>query len=121
MNKKNVEILTEKTILYMGIPIKMTGYGYICEAVYMTLENRETVPSITKEIYPVIAKKNRVSTGSVEKCIRHAIEHAWDSDNAPIREFLYEHAAGRSERRPTNSEFISLLAWKIGIESDKFI
>ena len=118
MNDRRKAILTENAILYMGIPIKMAGYGYICEAVAMAMDDGSRVPAITKEVYPVIAKKNGVTPSSVEKCIRQAIEHAWKNDKIVMRDFLYENIAVRVDRRPTNSEFIALLIRKINLESE---
>ena len=113
--------MVSRKVLTLGIPINSCGYKYICQAIILAMEDWDVIYAITKEIYPQIAKVNGVSPESVEKAIRLAVHAACKRNNDSIRSVLMDHALPDDDYRITNSEFIGLLAWKIGLErSGKF-
>lgn len=87
-----------KSILEEGIPISLKGYNYIFDAVNLSLSNPDILKALTKELYPFIANKNNSTSVAVERAIRNSISKAW----------IYKQG-----KRPTNSEFLSLLSHKI--------
>lgn len=116
-----LECMISRRVLILGIPINTCGYKYICQATIMAMENWDVIYAITKEVYPQIAKLNGVSPESVEKAMRLAIHAACKKNSDSLRAVLMGHTIPKDDHRLTNSEFIGLLAWKIGIErSGKF-
>lgn len=102
------EAETIQTILRkMGVSPNLKGYGYLIDAINYILESKETTVSITKHIYPFIAKKYSSSTAKIERSIRHAIETAWKTGN----EDIFEHYLGfMPTKKPTNSQFVTAVA-----------
>lgn len=91
----------------MGVSPNLKGYGYLIDAINYILESKETTVSITKHIYPFIAKKYSSSTAKIERSIRHAIETAWKTGN----EDIFEHYLGfMPTKKPTNSQFVTAVA-----------
>jgi len=102
----------EQCLLGVGVPAKLKGYRYIVSAVEEVIREPEMIYGITKILYPEIAKKHQSTSIRVEKAIRHAIEVAWARcDEDRVKKYLGDYQ--RSGKRPTNSEFIALVAQKI--------
>ncbi len=105
-----------KMIREIGIPAHIKGYQYIREGIMMSVKEPEILNYITKFLYPTIAKKYQTTTSSVERAIRHAIEVAWNRGKIEMMEDLFGHNVGCGKGKPTNSEFIALIADKFRLE-----
>ena len=105
-----------KMIREIGIPAHIKGYQYIREGIMMSVKEPETLNYITKYLYPTIAKKYRTTTSSVERAIRHAIEVAWNRGKLDAMEELFGYSVNSGKGKPTNSEFIALIADKFRLE-----
>lgn len=100
----------------IGIPAHIKGYQYIREAIMMTVNDINLLNYITKLLYPTIAKKYKTTSSSVERAIRHAIEVAWNRGRIDVLEELFGYTVSAGKGKPTNSEFIALLADKLRLE-----
>jgi len=105
-----------KMIREIGIPAHIKGYQYIREGIMMSVKDPEILNYITKFLYPTIAKKYRTTTSSVERAIRHAIEVAWNRGKMEAMEELFGYSVNSGKGKPTNSEFIALIADKFRLE-----
>lgn len=105
-----------KMIRQISIPAHIKGYHYLRECVIMSVKNPEILNYITKLLYPTIAKKHHTTTSSVERAIRHAIEIAWNRGKLDTLEDLFGYSVNSGKGKPTNSEFIALLADKFRLE-----
>lgn len=105
-----------KLIREIGIPAHIKGYQYIREGIIMSVKDPEMLNYITKFLYPTIAQEYRTTTSSVERAIRHAIEVAWDRGKLDSMEELFGYNVNSGKGKPTNSEFIALLADKFRLE-----
>ena len=100
----------------IGIPAHIKGYQYIREGIIMSVKDPEMLNYITKFLYPTIASKYKTTTSSVERAIRHAIEVAWNRGKLDSMEELFGYNVNSGKGKPTNSEFIALLADKFRLE-----
>lgn len=98
-----------------GIQPHMKGYQYIKEAIWMGIEEIEALNAFTKWIYPAIAKKYQTSGASVERAMRHAIQSAWNKNQASESSAMFRYSR---RKKPTNSEFVSALVHHLKIERD---
>lgn len=105
-----------KMIREIGIPAHIKGYQYIREGIMMSVKDPEILNYITKFLYPTIAKKYHTTTSSVERAIRHAIEVAWNRGKMDAMEELFGYNVNSGKGKPTNSEFIALIADKFRLE-----
>ena len=103
-------------IQQMGVPAHIKGYQYIRDAIAMVIEDMDTINSITKLLYPTVAKHYNTTASRVERAIRHAIEVAWDRGNPDVLNDLFGYTILGSKGKPTNSEFIALIADKIRLD-----
>lgn len=103
-------------MLDLGVPAHLRGYRYLREAVLMSMDDMELVGSVTKLLYPEIAKKFRVTDQKVERGIRNAIEVSWDRGNKETFQDLFGYSAEDGRSRPTNSEYIARLADKVRLD-----
>lgn len=97
----------------IGVPAHIKGYQYLREAIMMSVEDPEMLNSITKILYPSIAKKYQTTPSRVERAIRHAIEVAWSRGKMETLDSLFGYTINIGKGKPTNSEFIALIADKI--------
>jgi len=100
----------------IGVPAHIKGYQYLREAIMMSVEDVEMLGSITKVLYPTIAKKYQTTSSRVERAIRHAIEVAWSRGRMETLEALFGYTINMGKGKPTNSEFIALIADKIRLQ-----
>ena len=103
----------------VGVPAHIKGYQYLRDAIIMVIEEPEMLNSITKILYPTIAKRNQTTPSRVERAIRHAIEVAWSRGNMDIINSLFSYTVSTGKGKPTNSEFIALIADKIRLQYKK--
>ena len=100
----------------LGIPAHIKGYQYIREGIIMSINDMNILNYITKLLYPNIAKKYKTTSSSVERAIRHAIEVAWSRGKIEVIEEMFGYTVSAGKGKPTNSEFIALIADKLRIE-----
>lgn len=97
----------------IGVPAHIKGYQYLREAISMSVEDATMINAITKILYPTIAKKFQTTSSRVERAIRHAIEVAWSRGKMETLDALFGYTVDNGKGKPTNSEFIALIADKI--------
>lgn len=105
-----------KEMLDMGVPAHLNGFRYLREAVMMCLDDMEVVSSVTKLLYPELAKKFKTTDQKVERAIRNAIEVSWERGNEETFEELFGYTCADGRVRPTNSEYIARIADAIQLE-----
>jgi len=108
-----LEIYIAKIMLDMGVPAHLKGYHYLREAIMLSARNMELVSSVTKLLYPTIAKHFKTTDQKVERAIRNAIEVSWVRGNTDSFEEVFGYSALQGKKRPTNSEYISHIADKL--------
>ncbi len=116
---KGVNISVEVTSMMhqLGIPAHVKGYQYIRDAILMVIEDVSLLGAVTKELYPAIAKKYNTAPSRVERGIRHAIELAWERGHMETLKRIFGYSMNIERQKPTNSEFIALLADKLRVMS----
>ncbi len=113
---KNLDASITSIIHEIGVPAHIKGYLYLREAISMVYNDIELLGSITKVLYPDIAKKFNTTASRVERAIRHAIEVAWSRGNIDSISSLFGYTVSMSKAKPTNSEFIAMVADKLRLE-----
>lgn len=108
--ERNVEQMISEMMLDMGIPAHLKGYHYMRTAVLLAVEDMKVVGSVTKLLYPEIAKRYNTTDGKVERAIRNAIEISWERGNRQTFEELFGYCMESGQGRPTNSEYIAAIA-----------
>ena len=106
----DLEAQVTKIIHQIGVPAHIKGYQYLRTAILMTIEDTEIINSVTKVLYPTVAKKYSTTTSRVERAIRHAIEVAWDRGDVDTLNSYFGYTIQNSRGKPTNSEFIAMIA-----------
>lgn len=114
--KDNIETNITNIMHDIGVPAHIKGYLYLREAITMVYHDIELLGSITKILYPDIAKKFNTTASRVERAIRHAIEVAWNRGNIDSITELFGYTINVSKAKPTNSEFIAMVADKLRLE-----
>ena len=104
----------------IGVPAHIKGYLYLREAIAMVYHDIELLGSITKVLYPDIAKKYNTTPSRVERAIRHAIEVAWNRGNIESIANMFGYTVSMTKAKPTNSEFIAMVADRLRIERNKY-
>lgn len=117
--KEHLETDITKMLHELGIPAHIKGYQYLRDAITMVVKDREMMEAVTKILYPEIAKKNYTSSSRVERAIRHAIEVAWGRGSLEVIDELFGYTISTGKGKPTNSEFIALIADKICLDYKK--
>ena len=100
----------------IGVPAHIKGYQYLRDSIIMSVNNMDILNSITKQLYPTIAKMHETTPSRVERAIRHAIEVAWNRGKMDTINELFGYGIQAGKGKPTNSEFIALIADKIRLE-----
>ena len=103
----------------IGVPAHIKGYQYLREAIMMSVEDPDMLGSITKVLYPTIAKRYQTTSSRVERAIRHAIEVAWNRGKMETLDNLFGYTISTGKGKPTNSEFIALIADRIRLQYKK--
>ncbi len=113
---ENLEALVTNIIHEVGVPAHIKGYQYLREAIMMVVNDIEVINQITKQLYPEIAAKYHTTPSRVERAIRHAIEVAWARGQIDTVESIFGYTVSNSKGKPTNSEFIAMIADKLRLE-----
>jgi len=106
----DMEAQVTKIIHQIGVPAHIKGYQYLRCAILMTIDDNDVINSVTKVLYPTVAKKYQTTTSRVERAIRHAIEVAWDRGDVDTLNSYFGYTIQNSRGKPTNSEFIAMIA-----------
>ena len=117
--KEHLETDITKMLHELGIPAHIKGYQYLRDAIAMSVEDQEMMSSVTKILYPAIAKRNQTTASRVERAIRHAIEVAWGRVKMETIDEVFGYTISTGKCKPTNSEFIALISDKILLEYKK--
>ena len=107
---QDIETQVTKIIHQIGVPAHIKGYQYLRTAILMTISDSEIINSVTKVLYPSVAKKYATTTSRVERAIRHAIEVAWDRGDIDTLNSYFGYTVQNNRGKPTNSEFIAMIA-----------
>ncbi|OGX68304.1 MAG: sporulation transcription factor Spo0A [Paenibacillus sp. RIFOXYA1_FULL_44_5] len=113
---KNLDANITSIIHEIGVPAHIKGYQYLRDSIIMVYNNIEILGAITKTLYPAVADKYKTTPSRVERAIRHAIEVAWTRGNIDSISHLFGYTVNISKSKPTNSEFIAMVADKLRIE-----
>ena len=115
-DQENLEALVTNVIHEVGVPAHIKGYQYLREAIMMVVNNIDIINHITKQLYPDIAVKYHTTPSRVERAIRHAIEVAWNRGQPDVVENIFGYTISAAKGKPTNSEFIAMIADKLRLE-----
>ena len=107
---EDMETQVTKVIHQIGVPAHIKGYQYLRTAILMTISDNDIINSVTKILYPSVAKKYATTTSRVERAIRHAIEVAWDRGDVDTLNSYFGYTIQNNRGKPTNSEFIAMIA-----------
>lgn len=116
VNGENLENRVTNMLHEIGIPAHIKGYHYLRDAIIMAVEDMDVLNAITKILYPTVAKKYQTTSSRVERAIRHAIEVAWSRGKLDTLDELFGYTVSTGKGKPTNSEFIALIADTIQLE-----
>lgn len=114
--KKDVEVRVTNMIHSVGVPANIKGYQYLRDAIIMTINDTEMINAVTKQLYPAVAKNHKTTSSRVERAIRHAIEVACMRGNEEVLYRLFGYTVNNTKGKPTNSEFIAMIADKLRLE-----
>lgn len=112
----NLEEKVTKTLHEIGVPAHIRGYQYMRESIMMAVDDMDVLNYITKELYPAIASKCNTTPSRVERAIRHAIEVAWSRGTLEAKDNVFGYIISSNKGKPTNSEFIAIIADKLRLE-----
>ena len=115
-NEDNLEALVTNIIHEIGVPAHIKGYQYLREAIMLVVNDIDIINQITKQLYPEIAVKYGTTPSRVERAIRHAIEVAWGRGEQQAVESIFGYTVSAAKGKPTNSEFIAMIADKLRLE-----
>ncbi len=115
-DEDSLEALVTNVIHELGVPAHIKGYQYLREAIMMVINDIDIINQITKQLYPDIAKKFKTTPSRVERAIRHAIEVAWARGEQQAVERIFGYTISAAKGKPTNSEFIAMIADKLRLE-----
>ena len=115
-NQESLEALVTNLIHEIGVPAHIKGYQYLREAIMMVVQDIDIINQITKQLYPDIAIKYHTTPSIVERAIRHAIEVAWARGKNEAVENIFGYTISAAKGKPTNSEFIAMIADKLRLE-----
>lgn len=100
----------------IGVPAHIKGYHYLREAIILAVNNPDIINSITKELYPTVAKRFHTTSSRVERAIRHGIEVAWDRGDVDVLNSYFGYTIHVGRGKPTNSEFVAMIADKLRLK-----
>ena len=112
-NADNIEIIISDIMRQIGVPAHIKGYQYLRTSIELCIANPEMLGSVTKILYPTVAKQYSTTASRVERAIRHAIEVAWDRGDVDVLSSFFGYTIDSERGKPTNSEFIAMISDKI--------
>lgn len=114
--KHDLELMVTEIMHQIGVPAHIKGYHYLRQAIIISVTNTEVVNSVTKILYPTVAKMHNTTASRVERAIRHAIEVAWDRGDIDVLNSYFGYTIQNDRGKPTNSEFIAMIADKLRLK-----
>ncbi len=118
-NEPDLEVIVSDIMHELGVPAHIKGYQYLRDAIILSVNNPEMMNSVTKVLYPTVAKHFETTSSRVERAIRHAIEVAWDRGDIDVLSSYFGYTIQNSRGKPTNSEFIAMIADKLRLKLKK--
>ncbi|MBQ3086342.1 MAG: sporulation transcription factor Spo0A [Clostridia bacterium] len=115
----DLEIIVSDIMHQIGVPAHIKGYQYLRTAIILSVSDNEMLNSVTKVLYPTVAKQYATTSSRVERAIRHAIEVAWDRGDIDVLSSYFGYTVQNSRGKPTNSEFIAMIADKLRLRMKK--
>ena len=109
-SQSNLEIMASDILREIGVPAHIKGYNCLRLAIMLTVNEPEIIHSVTKQLYPAVAKLSKATPSKIERAIRHAIEVAWDRGNIDVLNAYFGYTIQSSRGKPTNSEFIAMIS-----------
>lgn len=119
VSSENLEVVVSNIMRQIGVPAHIKGYQYLRQGIILSVQEPELVQSVTKELYPSIAKQNKTTSSRVERAIRHAIEVAWDRGDVDVLNSYFGYTIQSTRGKPTNSEFIAMISDKLRLSIAK--
>ena len=116
LHAPGLEELVTSIIHEVGVPAHIKGYQYVREAIMITVEDMDVINSVTKVLYPEVAKRYHTTSSRVERAIRHAIEVAWDRGDLETLQKFFGYTVSNAKGKPTNSEFIAMISDRIRLK-----
>lgn len=113
LNDGDIEITISDIMRQIGVPAHIKGYQYLRTAIKLSINDSEMLGSVTKLLYPTVAKMYNTTASRVERAIRHAIEVAWDRGDVDVLSSYFGYTIQSQRGKPTNSEFIAMIADKL--------
>lgn len=114
--QEDLTVVITDILHQIGVPAHIKGYQYVREAIKLTVENPEMLNSVTKILYPTVAKNFKSTSSRVERAIRHAIEVAWDRGDVEVLNSYFGYTIQSQRGKPTNSEFVAMISDKIRLK-----
>lgn len=114
--EQSLESLVTDIIHEIGVPAHIKGYQYLREAIILTINDMDIINAVTKVLYPTVAKKYATTPSRVERAIRHAIEVAWDRGDLETLQKFFGYTVSNIKGKPTNSEFIAMIADRLSLQ-----
>ncbi len=109
----DLQVTVSEIMHQIGVPAHIKGYQYLREAIVLSINDREMMSSVTKVLYPTVAKMYSTTASRVERAIRHAIEVAWDRGDVDVLSSYFGYTIQSERGKPTNSEFIAMISDKL--------
>ncbi len=109
----DLEVMVTEIIHQVGVPAHIKGYHYVRDSIIFAIQEPDIINSVTKRLYPTVAKKNGTTSSRVERAIRHAIEVAWDRGDVDVLNSYFGYTIHNGRGKPTNSEFIAMISDKL--------
>ena len=113
MSDNDLEMMVTEIIHQIGVPAHIKGYHYLRQSILLAIKNPDIINSVTKQLYPTVAKMYETTSSRVERAIRHAIEVAWDRGDVDVLNSYFGFTIHNGRGKPTNSEFIAMIADKL--------
>jgi two-component system response regulator (stage 0 sporulation protein A) len=111
-------MMVTEVIFQVGVPAHIKGYAYLRKAIMLSVIEPEMINSVTKVLYPEVAKAFGTTPSRVERAIRHAIEIAWDRGDVEVLGAYFGYTINTGRGKPTNSEFIAMIADRLRLRAD---
>lgn len=116
-----LEMLVTDVIFSVGVPAHIKGYAYLRKAIMLAIANPDMINSVTKTLYPEVAKAFGTTSSRVERAIRHAIEVAWDRGDVEVLDSYFGYTINTGRGKPTNSEFVAMIADRLRLKNKDLI
>lgn len=116
LSRNELEMTVSEIMHQIGVPAHIKGYQYLREAIILSVNDNEMMHSVTKILYPTVAKHYNTTSSRVERAIRHAIEVAWDRGDVDVLSAYFGYTIQNTRGKPTNSEFIAMISDKLRLK-----